>query len=1797
MSTVLSQPAKGIASRRIAPNQKRTQPAAREKRSGGAAEPASIRITFTYDPAINYAFQQNSIPVLRELVVRNGNLPRKELRVSLRTEPAFAEPVELHIQSLDAEGEFKVGPLDLKLSRSFLEELTEPVTGFLHVEVLEGDHVIGQKSESITLLPMNEWCGLASLPEILAAFVLPDDPCVKAVLSRASKILGENTRRPEFNGYEDKSRKRAWEQVAAIYKAIAQSGIRYMSPPADFENSGQKVRFPSDVVEDKFGTCLDLALLFSACCERAGLHPLILIHQGHTYTGCWLEDRTLEEPAIDDLQRIRKMVELEVLSVIETSRLASDSASSMQDGENDAKPHLTTALPFRLALDVRRARISRIQPLLHTAAPTTPSEESAKISDAQSPEKPSTTLQGESSEQSTAPKPRALSRIDQWKSRLLDLSVRNRLLNFKANKSTIPILHSSPEQMEFELDNELSIQPKPKMVGSSDPRNANIYTEKQKAEWLREFLKGEVAQRRLRTDLEEPEHTKSLTDLYRAARLSIEENGANTLFAAVGVLEWRESEHSDRVMRAPLLLVPVELKRKSILEGFVLRRLDEDARLNVTLMEMLRQQFQKEIPGLDPLPGDENGVNMAQVFQLFREAVRDLPGWEVKSEVWLGQFSFTKFLLWKDLNDRLDALTENRVVRHLVHEAGMPYPNPPEDVKPPQLDDQFRPDEIFCPRSADSSQLAAVAAAGAGHDFVLEGPPGTGKSQTITNIIAHCLALGKRVLFVAEKRAALDVVHRRLKEEGLEPFCLELHSNKSGKGEVLRQFEQSLKFIAETNGSDWERKSADLEKIRASLNGYSRALHKKYSCGLSAYDCFDYLLPRHGEETVQFTTWPNITETDAETLTRAREIVATLQERWRPLGNLTTHPLRFVRRQEWSPAWAERTLEQTRDLTKHIEHVNTAARELCRWLNFDRTLTAADLTRLDALAETLLASVPVDHTMLEVILESPLDDSRNLSWSQLSKEMSGWVALLDEREKLHGAVKHFDEGALLDLDLRKLQDKWSTGQESSFPVKWFRSTSVRRELRTTLRKTGGTRRANKILLQKEKVSDLMSSAVRLKKVNAALDSAAPKIAALLGQLWSDGTISAETLEQVRLWADALHARITEFAEADPTWLDRFRPALLQIFQQGQGLSSAGHAVNLLKTFREAHRTYAIASEASATEVCLHREPLAAEPDFLSAQSQTFTAIIGSWTHLRSWTSWQKARHEAESLGLGPIIARLESFDGTSLDLKDLFERSFRRALLFAIIETEQTLREFFGPEHEERIERFRKLDEKVSELVREVIRARLCAKIPREQLDDESLAAELGFLRKEVAKKTGHIAVRQLLNRIPQLLPRLKPCVLMSPLSVAQYLEASHKSFDLVIFDEASQIPVWDSVGAIARGTQLIVVGDPKQLPPTNFFNSTDSADEEALALTEQEDLESILDELLTQGLRHKRLQWHYRSRHEGLIAFSNRHYYENDLLTFPSPHTELGGVRFVHLPDARYDKGDTRTNPKEARALVTELVQRLRAKGEKRSFGVVTFSQAQQELIENLLDEERRKHHDIEPHFGEGPPVEGEPVFVKSLESVQGDERDVILFSIGYGVDETGTVSMNFGPLNREGGERRLNVAITRAKHEILVFSGLRGDLIDLTRSRARGVRDLKHFLEYAERGPKALTPPKNAPNTSASSNNGTDGNNHGFEQLVENALRAQGYEVHRAVGCSGYRIDLAVLHPEDPTRYLLGIECDGPTYGTAATARDRDKLRQAILEGLGWNILHLWSTDWWHDPAQQTKKLLATLESLKKR
>ncbi len=382
----------------------------------------------------------------------------------------------------------------------------------------------------------------------------------------------------------------------------------------------------------------------------------------------------------------------------------------------------------------------------------------------------------------------------------------------------------------------------------------------------------------------------------------------------------------------------------------------------------------------------------------------------------------------------------------------------------------------------------------------------------------------------------------------------------------------------------------------------------------------------------------------------------------------------------------------------------------------------------------------------------------------------------------------------------------------------------------------------------------------------------------------------------------------------------------------------------------------------------------------------------------------------------------------------------------------------------------------------------------------------------------------------------------------------------------------------------MVVVGDPQQLPPTDFFARQDDAEESADPA--EQDLESVLNECRSRGMAELELNWHYRSRHESLITFSNHTYYGGRLVTFPSPVAQDQAVSFRYVSDGVYGRSGSRTNPIEAQRVVAETVRRLEAMiaggSPAESIGIVTFNAQQQSLIETLLDRERESNPALEPFFSE---TAAEPVLIKNLEGVQGEERDVMLFSLTFGPDAAGKVAMNFGPLNSSGGERRLNVAVTRARNELVVFGSLRAEQLDLARTNALGIRHLKQFLAYAERGAKAFA---------GIEESGIGDYDSPFEAAVADRLRAQGWEVRAQIGVSGFRIDLGVVDPDAAGAYLAGVECDGATYHRGATARDRDRLRQSVLEGLGWAILRIWSTDWWTNADREAARLHSSLRAL---
>ncbi|HLU39140.1 MAG TPA: DUF3320 domain-containing protein, partial [Planctomycetota bacterium] len=1348
----------------------------------------------------------------------------------------------------------------------------------------------------------------------------------------------------------------------------------------------------------------------------------------------------------------------------------------------------------------------------------------------------------------------------------LDLSLRNRLINFRPSKATLRLLHDDLAALEDAIADGGDFVVR--AVAQDLDRRAGEPLDEARARRAA-FLAGELARHRLCVAGAQEDVDDRLLELWRQVRLAREETGAEILFLALGTLRWYETPSSSDVRCAPLVLVPLAIERISAREGFVVRAGDEEPRVNVTLLEKLAVEFGIDVTGLDELGQDEHGIDLAGVLQRFRRAVRDVDRWDVVEEAWIAPFSFAKFLLWRDLVAHRDLLLDSPVLRHLVESPDRPFEPDARFPDPSELDEAFPAAATFCPLEADSSQLAAVLAAAQGRSFVLEGPPGTGKSQTITNLIAQCVAAGKRVLFVAEKMAALEVVRQRLEHVGLGPFCLELHRKESSKRAVLASLQRALAAAAAHEPEEWERTARDLEAARADLNAYVAAIHAPRPAGESVFTATAELIRLRGAPRVPVAPAAGPAAIDVPWVAEGREAADALRAAALDLGDVAAHPLRAVRRGRFETALPDRTAAVVDAASAALDELRAAAVAAGEVLfaplfSLGRTAFTAALDLAEALPATPGAN--------DALLTEP-------GFADLRSRLSAAIEAVRQKDLLRDRVREAFADRVLTRDLATLLRDLRAGMASVWPLSWWRCGKVRRALVADAK--GGHLGANEVLAQR------LEDAIDLQGRIAALADPTHVGAHVFGQhLWNAGDPGREgvvALTGALAWAErvrdavrtlqdalrepagaALHQRVVELA-------GRGRDALAPGAAAGECLRRfAAAGAHLVDCLREVDALLDVDAELAWTE------PQGTA--WLDHCGATLQGIAAAREALPAWCHWRRVRERAVAHGLGALVEGLEHGTLAAHDVVPAFERGFREAWLAAVADAEPLLREFTGRAHERRIRQFAELDRTSLDLARRAAIARLSARVPRGS-GEPAASSELGILRRELAKKARHKPLRRLFAEIPNLLPRLKPCFLMSPLSVAQYLAPGGAPFDLVVFDEASQIPVSDAVGALARGRAAVVVGDSRQLPPTTFFQRLEQGEQD-LDDVPLDELESILDECRSAGLRALRLQWHYRSRHESLIAFSNWHYYDNSLLTFPAPATATRdlGVSLVRV-DGVYDRSRSRTNRAEAESLVRDLLGRLRAPtgdGRPPSIGVVTFSQAQQALIERLLDEERRRDPTLEPAFAEDA---DEPVFVKNLENVQGDERDVILFSVGYGPDANGRVAMSFGPLNAPGGERRLNVAITRARRQVVVHATLRAEQIDLSRTSALGVAHLKAFLAYAERGPAALGEALALPGDAARPCP--------FADDLGAALAARGFTVARQVGCSGYRVELAVEDPDAPGRFLLGIETDGPFYRAAATARDRDRLRRAVLEQLGWRLARAWSTDWWRSRERELTRL----------
>ncbi|MEX2213649.1 MAG: DUF3320 domain-containing protein [Phycisphaeraceae bacterium] len=1780
-----------------------------------------VAIHVDYDARVNYALQRNDVPIVKLLRIENldwNDLNDLTVRVTIDTE--LAQPWERPIARLASFGTFNIDTIALLLDATILAHQAERAVAHLEVEVIAAGKRIGHTRHPIEVLAYNEWAGLASLPENLAAFVMPNHPAIDRVLAAAVEHLRRTTGDPTIDGYQSRDVSRVKSFVEAIYHALCNVGIAYVNPPARFEMEGQKIRSPDQTLEHRMGACLDLSVLAAACFEQAGLHPLIVLVKDHAFVGVWTSDDSFPEPCVDDVLRFSKRIELGEIIALEAVGITTQPAISFEEAEARAAEHLEKK-GFHCAIDIRCARKMRIRPLPMRVTKGTfevVEEGEAKLpqTSAAHQETPHASALTPSLSHPPAAEPEPDEppnvRLERWKRKLLDLSARNRLINFRESKKSIALLCPDLPALEDSLSTGLafSIHPRPKLMDES-PRDLDSHKQRTGEDALEQYLRDELAVRRLFTSLTENDLQNRLVDIFRAARLSYEESGANTLYLAIGFLEWYESKDKDaQPRRAPILLIPLSMDRKSAREGFTVSLADEEPRINVTLLEKLKVEFGIDTTGLDEAIEDEHGLDVPQIMQRFKKAVRDIDRWQVIDEAHLGLFSFNKFLMWLDLQDRSQALMRSPVVRHLVERGSPALSDAPAFPDPKTLDETHLPLDTYCPLDADSSQLAAVFAAADGHSFVLEGPPGTGKSQTITNLISQCLAAGKRVLFVAEKMAALSVVKKRLERVGLGPFCLELHSNKASKREVLDQLGEALNVSRSASPSGWPRHAEELKASRSELNAFVNELHQVRGSGHSVYQATARLIGLRETPRVRFDPeW--VKAMDAAKLQEARERLDQLATAAGAVGDPVLHPYFAVERTEWATTLPEQVMQAGAAIQKASLSLEKSANAAMREMGLapspdtggqgegrgegedERTTEGNDSAEVkrtspDAGAVTLSrAGLNWLHDFASMLLEPARPTEALLTdpnWPELRKSLLALIARGRQRDAMRKDLFTRYRDTLLALNIEELLAKFRAGQSGFFFTAWLRRRSVQKAVKPfAIQGIPATERF---------IADL-ELAIKLRGENQAIASN-EQASRAFGSSWNSGEPEWSALEAMIDWADRFRAlRMKAGArDFDPASL-RARVIALCVAERdycapeapvGKSLAGLKSAMADLVQSRKSITTLLKLNEERAWGTEQAHE-------FLPRLRQTVQRLSDHTRSLPDWCYWRRTRDAVAVAGLEPLLLAYETGEIRGVPFAQVFERSFQQQWLSDVTDATPMLRQFNSREQERRIARFSKLDQDGLNLVTLSLRAKLGEQVPR-AAGQASDSSEVGILQRQLKLQRRHMPLRKLIQRLPNLLPRLKPCLLMSPLSVAQYLDAEFPPFDVIVFDEASQIPVWDAVGAIARGRQVIIVGDSKQLPPTTFFMKADNEDD-VPDEDDFEELESVLDECTASGLPSMYLLWHYRSRHESLIAFSNYHYYGNRLQTFPSPQERSAtqGVSLRYIDSAVYDRGNTRTNRAEAEAIVSEIVARLIAVSERedaiaaKSIGVVTFSIPQQALIEDMLDAERRKHPEIDVFFGDTVP---EPVFVKNLENVQGDERDIILFSVCYGPDKDGRVSMGFGPLNRPGGERRLNVAITRAREQVILFSPLRADQIDLARTQSVAVKHLKGFLDYAERGPGAIA--------EAVTLKKRDALDDAFEKAIAAQLIERGWQVETHVGCSSFRIDLAVKDPDHADEYLIGILCDGPFYAAAATARDRDRSRAGVLEHLGWRLHRVWSSDWWLDPQRELGRIEEALGAAKK-
>ncbi len=1678
-----------------------------------------VKLSVRVQQFFGYTDYFNRIPLFITLQVSNsGAESLEDIEIVIENGNGFLLPFSKHLDEIPFESSVEVSAENV-VSPLYLTEVSEITVQPIKVKVIQGKEVLAEESVEVSVLPFDYWCGRSGNAELLSSFVRPKVADCLRVLEEAREQLAKWNISCEWQGYQEGDKNKIRQICAAVFAVVKKQVIEKSAAEYSYDDP-VPVGDITKILKSKVGTSFELVLFLASCLECAGLHPVIAVGEKSVSCGAWLYDNCFADSVSDDVDLLHKYIAdgINNISMFD----AEDVFSGKNVNYTAAEKHFRQKLEnnwFDTIIDVRRCRIARISSLPLKVKGIKGyellGEEETDLDAA--PETISGTHKLSLDGKTTKNK--------QWERRLLDLSLKNTLLNFHPEKNALHILSADINETYDSLatGEEFFLLEK-----TADVRGiltgGEPFTAPSNLSALSELVGVELKNRRLRTYAENEEVADTLRYLIKKGKTAEEEAGANVLFLAFGFLKWYESGESD-AKYAPLVLLPVKITRSKGGKGYSVCITEDGMQFNTTLLEFLLREFKIDIRGLDNI---SPGIRISEIIAMVKMEILNMKRWDVLEDVYLSSFSFARYAMWQDVRKNIDKFRKNPLVRSLLENRL----EIPETVFEDKAEDDYAPEEVLSPLMADGSQFSAIAEAVNGTTFVLHGPPGTGKSQTITNIIANCLNRGKKVLFVAEKQAALSVVKKRLDSIGLGDFCLELHSNKLDKTQVLKKLETTLSLSEQQDNAEFQSKSEQIEEVRRALNEPIAALHKKRRLGVSVYEgILIYLKNKNAPDVldIESTFYDSLTKEKLETY---EKLLIDLSAAAKQCGGAYRSPFDNVNLCEYDFEVRNKVYYAAEVLIAEIKHLKSY---LSLFLDFYRQ-------RISAFTQKKLS------TLLQLIEKLRSEDIQKY----FDCDENEFYVFFNANRRLDRLLSNYFKvfKVLVDIDvdpavIEQELDNWDVNYKSSKVL----GTLAKRLRKAALVKLAPGEELKYIGIVAQIYEDL-----QLVKNNTKLSS---------NFIDRGGKINFRRREDFMEDLKQMHAL------AEGVFMDYNADSFNSVCVKSV---PGEYAEPILDGLKQAIVGYEGAQKSFCATINAHPDKYYDE-DLLDYFNVKAGALIDNIDMLAAWCLFKNISEQLNEAGLNFITDSLESGAINSDNLLDSFRKNVYRNFIETNIGADPVLSKFSASVLEEKIEQFRLLDEQYSKLSREHIRNKLIAALPTTSTEGTLSLEVLAFQRILKSNMRG-MKMKAFFEEIPALFSRLAPCLLMSPITVSQYLQADPDLFDLVVFDEASQLPTSEAVGALARAKSAVIVGDPKQLPPTTFFASG-YLDEENL---ETEDLESILDDCLALSMPEKHLNWHYRSKHESLIAFSNIMYYGNKLCTFPSPDALESKVKLV-LTNGVYDRGFTKRNKAEAEALVAEVVRRLKDPTlVHSSIGIVTFSTAQQDYIERRLADALVKNKLEDAAY-----EREEPLFVKNLENVQGDERDVILFSVCYGPDRAGRVSLNFGPLNQVGGWRRLNVAVSRAREEMMVFSSMTSAMINLAKTNSKGVAGLKAFLEFAEKGRTTLAINSEELKTTHS----------GIGKYIAKELANYGYECRYDVGISDFKIDCAVLDPKNKKRFILAIMCDGDT-AYRSCAKDRNILQVQTLKLNNWNVVRIFTINFINNPKREIKKVKDILDRL---